>query len=156
MKALSKKVLIWLSLIVGLSPLSAAESDASIAVVVNAASPLSDISILQLKALYEGSLVEIGRGQQLTLGEFSALSERFYSRVLEKSLLKVRKLWIKNVLSGSSAVPPKQVAQVDDVIEFLQKTPSAICFLEYNQVPDDVKVLRINGLYPTAPGYPLR
>lgn len=129
---------------------------AQIAVIVNKSNPADDIDLRRLARLYSGTLTTFGDTVHVALGEWVPARSRFYRRVLNLDETSVSRLWIGHVFSGGAGTPPKAFRDTEAALRFVRGQRGAVCFIEMDAVPDDVKVVTIGGLGPRAPNYPLR
>lgn len=127
-----------------------------IAVVVNKKNPTSDISMLELKLIYLGKSTSFHNATEIELLEFGSSCDEFYELVLNMSKREVRKHWLKKVFSGDHAVPPTEYDDIDIVRSRICKSKSTICFIDFADVGECMKVLSIDGLKPEDEDYPLR
>ena len=84
----------------------------------------------------------------------SPFREGFYGAVLSMRGAQVDRLWIGVVFRGGKVNPPVRFDTVADLRAFVLSDPAAIAFLPLDEV-EGLKVLTINGLRPTDPGYPI-
>lgn len=129
---------------------------AQIAVVVNDSNSTSDLTMDQLKRIYLGKTTAFPDGKTVVLMEHGSLNEEFYKTVLDMTLLKVRKHWMKIVFSGVYATPPTEYKDSDEIKRLVCKNKEAICFVRLTDADDCMKVLTIDGKNPEDKDYPLR
>ena len=124
-----------------------------LAVVTNPASPLQDLRLEELSFIYTGQTVSTDAGDVL-LAEYGPLREGFYGSVLNMRGAQVDRHWIGVVFRGGKVNPPVRFDTATDLRAFVLSDPGAITFLPLDDV-DGLKVLTINGLRPSDPGYPI-
>lgn len=124
-----------------------------IAVIVHPGSEIEDISGEQLKRLYLGSTTNLANGQSVYLMENGSLAKQFYKTVLDMSVAKFRKYWMKLVFSGEYAQPPDPFSNAENILKTVSQTEGAICFIDTDVVTKDVKVVSIDGLKPGEDQY---
>ncbi len=67
----------------------------------------------------------------------------FDQTILGRSSSQVAAFWSKQVFTGKG-VPPKEVANDQDVIELVSKNPHAIGYINSNSLNDSVKAVELN------------
>ena len=131
----------------------AVPATSQLAVITNPQSPLQDLRLEELRFLYMGQRLSTEAGD-VSLAEFAPLRERFYGSVLSMRGDQVDRHWIGVVFRGGTVNPPVRFDTSDDVRAFVLAVPGAIAFLPMGEV-GSLKVLRIDGLLPSDPGYPI-
>jgi hypothetical protein len=66
-----------------------------------------------------------------------------------------KQYWIAKIFRADLSSPPKIVYSNDAANTLVQNVPGAIAFIQARDVRPGLKVLRIDGLLPGDPGYPL-
>ena len=128
-----------------------------LAVVVGKNSPLSDLSVQDLKNLYRGDqLTGPGGKRLLPFALLPGLPERvgFDRVVLGWSPAEVSGYWIDRRIRGQSG-PPRSLDSPDLMLRVVAKLEGAVGYVRSEDVRDHAKVVRINGKLPTEPGYPI-
>lgn len=143
-----RAILILLALVC--SPVSA-----EIAMVVHPDNPMTDISLDNLKRIYLGKTTSFESGDAIVLTVNSKLNEEFYELVLNMSVKRVRKHWMKIVFEGVFATPPIAFQDLLEMKKFIGQNVGSIGFMDILAVDSTLKVLTIEGLSPGASGYPL-
>ncbi len=64
--------------------------------------------------------------------------------------------WVAKVMRAEASDPPASLFSYGMVQEGVRGNPGAIGYVYVNDVRSGVKVVRIGGLLPGEPGYPLR
>lgn len=131
-------------------------STAQIAIVVNKNNPIDDISIAELKRIYLAKKTVFSLGNNIVLAEYADLKEKFYDILLDWSLIKYRKHWMKLIFSGESYGAPKEFDRPDDLKEFISKNANAIAFIALSDADDNVKILTVDGKNPWSKDYPFK
>jgi hypothetical protein len=57
---------------------------------------------------------------------------------------------------GSVIIGPRAIQSVSGMLNFVSSAPGAIGYVNADEVDASVKLLRINGMLPDDPRYPLR
>lgn len=131
-------------------------STAQIAIVVNKNNPIDDISIAELKRIYLAKQTVFSRGKNIVLAEYADLKEEFYDILLDWSLIKYKRHWMKLIFSGESYGAPKEFDRTDDLKEFISKNVNAIAFIALSDADDNVKILTVDGKNPWSKDYPFK
>lgn len=129
---------------------------AQIAVVVHPDNPVADISLSDLKRIYLGKVTSYKSGDAIVLTISQKLDEVFYELVLDMSVKRVRKHWMKIVFEGAFATPPTAFDDLAELRKFINRNKGAIGFMELSAVDSTLKTLTIEGLDPEAEEYPLQ
>ncbi len=146
-----------LSLLSSAAAGTATEGD--IAIVVSPDNPVSNLTLAELRKIYMGErqywkgnapvvLLMRSRGsreREVILRVIYQMSEEQYTQY-----------WVAKVMRADAADPPASLFSYGIVQEGVRGNPGAIGYVSVNNVRPGVKVLRIGGLLPGEPGYPLR
>jgi hypothetical protein len=152
---------VWISGMVALLPATASpwvnaqEAKPPLAIVVARNSPLSDLSIHDLKNLYMGDRISAPGGRQLipiALRTGSPERGAFEQSVLGMAADRLSKYWIDRKIRGQSG-PPKSVDTAELLQLVVSKLEGGIGYVSANTVTSAVKVVRIDGKAPGEPGY---
>jgi ABC-type phosphate transport system substrate-binding protein len=165
MNATSKRVVtilwttLWLSVALH-SPSSAQTSrGADIAVVVNADTPVTDLSLSEVRKVLLGERqywnsklpvvllirAPVARERDVVLRVIYQMSEAQF-----------KQYWVAKIFRAEAASPPRIVYSNDMQYELLTALPGAIAFVDSRNVRPGVKVLRVDGHLPGDKDYPLR
>jgi len=131
---------------------------ADVAVVVNPEVPVDELSFADLRKIMLGDRLFWSSGNKVTIvvtqpddpGR-TILLERVYKMSEER----FRQYWIAKVFRGEAAEGPKIVLSSEGAIELVGVLDGAIAFVDSDDVPSGLKVLRIDGLKPGDSGYAL-
>jgi hypothetical protein len=165
MKPTSKRVVTFLWTILWLfvslhSPSSAQTSrGADIAVVVNADTPVTDLSLAEVRKVLLGERqywnsklpvvllirAPVARERDVVLRVIYQMSEAQF-----------KQYWVAKIFRAEAASPPKIVYSNDMQYELLTALPGAIAFVDSRNVRPGAKVLRVDGHMPGDRDYPLR
>ena len=134
-----------------------AAGQSPIAIVVDAENPMEDISLDDLKKLFEGRSTRLGETSGVTLYQHTSSRERFYEQALSTTVSRATRAWMALVFSGDAAVPPIDFERASDLVEAVAREPSALGFLPFSEVDTElVRILRLDGWSIDDPRYPLR
>ena len=78
-----------------------------------------------------------------------------FKTIYEMSEAQFRQYWIAKVFRAEASTAPKIVYSNEMATELSASIPGALAFVDAGQVPKRLKVLKINGLLPGQPGYPI-
>lgn len=121
------------------SPGSAAE----VVAVVSAKNPIVAMSRNQVVDIFLGKASRFPDGSQavpIDQAESSATRDEFYLKFAGKSPAQLNAHWAKIIFTGRGQ-PPREVANGAEVKKRLAENPSAIGYLEQEQVDRSVKVI---------------
>jgi ABC-type phosphate transport system substrate-binding protein len=122
--------------------IAAASTQAQVAVIANKSVSESSISSGKLNDIYSLRAKTWGNGKEIvpvTLKSENESVKKFFS-AFGKSLMEMKKLWMKLQLTGEGQ-PPASVGSEDEVVSKVASTPGAIGFVSSDKVNSSVKVL---------------
>lgn len=141
----------------GLIGPTSAVGQSPIAIVVYAENPMEDISLNELRKLFEGRSTRLGDLAGVKLFQHKPSRERFYEQALSTTVSRATRAWMALVFSGDAAVPPIDFERARDLVEAVAREPSALGFVPFSEVDTElVRILRLDGRSIDDPGYPLR
>lgn len=155
MKNSKTLVAVFAALIVGGS---ASEMQAQVAVIVNKANQITNLELRELKDIYLGSMVSWPDNKKIfpvTQRSENEASRIFYEIAIGKKIDVVKRQWVKVSLSGQAA-PPKTLFTNEQVLEYVAANEGAIGFVDFKNVNDGVKVVKVGGREPLASTYLLK
>jgi hypothetical protein len=132
---------------------------ADIAVVVNADTPVTELSLSEVRKVLLGERqywnsklpvvllirAPVARERDVVLRVIYQMSEAQF-----------KQYWVAKIFRAEAASPPKIVYSNDMQYELLTALPGAIAFVDSRNVRPGVKVLRVDGHLPGEKDYPLR
>jgi len=135
-----------------------AESQVPLAIVVSKNSPLTNITMYELKHLYLGEFVTGPDGKRLiplnqTVPSRDRLS--FDAAVLGMSTEQQASYWIDRRIRGMSG-SPRAVDSGDLAQRVVAHLDGTLTYLPLSAVRPDVKIVRVDGRLPTDPDYRIR
>ena len=147
---------LWLAVQL-VAAISADAQDAPvIAVIVHPDNPIKDLTLDDLRRLYLGSTTLFADREPVVLLESSDLRSRFYRTALGMGEDRLKRHWVSRVFSGQSGSPPREIRRHTELLEYVERHPGAIAFVDAGVLDGTVKALTLDGHQPTDPGYPLR
>jgi len=118
-------------------------ADDAMVVVVNAKNPVTKMSADEVSQLFMGQSEFFPGGSPATAidqPESTPLRTEFDAKVLGKTPSQLHAYWSKIVFTGKGK-PLKEVPTSKDVVDFLNKNPNAIGYMEKSAVDNNVKVV---------------
>lgn len=152
-------IMSWLTITVqGLSTAQTTKGG-DIAVVVNSDTPVSDLSLSEVRKVLLGERQYWNSKLPVTL-LIRAPQARERDVVLkviyQMSEAQFKQYWVAKIFRAEAASPPKIVYSNDMQYELVTAIPGAIAFVEARAVRPGAKVLRVEGHLPGDKEYPLR
>ena len=133
-----------------------AAASAQVAVIVNRANPIQNLSLSDLQRLYLGQSVTFSNGTRVVLVTYPAAEARFYQAALGMTGDRFQRHWTELVFQGQDATPPKPIATGEELNRFVAEHPGALAFIDLAAVEQSVKIMTIDGRAPSDPAYRLR
>src|ERR1700674_2576508 len=165
MNATSKRVVtflwtvLWASLALHSPSIAQTSRGADIAVVVNADTPVAELSLSEVRKVllgerqYWNSKLPV----VLLIRAPAARESDVVLRVLyQMSESQFKQYWVAKIFRAEAASPPRIVYSNDMQYELLTAMPGAIAFVDSRNMRPGVKVLRVDGHMPGDKDYPLR
>jgi ABC-type phosphate transport system substrate-binding protein len=152
----SRLATLLLALLIGAAMPRGVAAQEAIAVIVNRGNPLEGVNADDLRRLYLGTTTVFPNKERVVLFEEADLRESFYRTVAKMNGDRVKRHWIGVVFTGSSAIPPKTLAEGMELRELVSRQRGAIGFVDPRAVDESVKVISVDGFRPGDPGYPIR
>jgi hypothetical protein len=151
--------ILWLSVALHLPAGAQTSRGADIAVVVNADTPVTDLSLSEVRKVLLGERqywnsklpvvllirAPVARERDVVLRVIYQMSEAQF-----------KQYWVAKIFRAEAASPPRIVYSNDMQYELLTALPGAIAFVDSRNVRPGVKVLRVDGHLPGDRDYPLR
>ena len=139
--------------------LEARPKQESLAIIVNQANPVDELSLAELRSVFLGERSHWPNGRRITLVMMEpGQPERdvVLREVCHMSESDFRRRLLQGLLTGEILVSPKTLATPVGVRKFVFNVPGAIGYLRPADVDGSVKVLRIDGHLPSDAEYALR
>ena len=151
------RLLICLAAIAGLSASGAVGAD-DLAVVVRPDVAVDNLPFAELRRMMLGERQFWSSNVKVTLlirAPGARERDVVLKTIFQMSEAQFRQYWIAKVFRAEAASGPRIVYSNEMATELSASTPGAIAFIDPAQVPKNMKVLKINGLSPGQPGYPI-
>jgi ABC-type phosphate transport system substrate-binding protein len=136
-----------------------AQTSGEVAIVVNSATAIDDLSLLELRNVFLGERQFWRDGSRIVLLVRAPVAyERdiVLNRIYRMDESQFRQYWIAKVFRAEVSSGPKIVYSNDMTRQLVAALPGAVGFIAASDVAAGMKVLRINGKLPGDPDYPLR
>jgi phosphate transport system substrate-binding protein len=143
----------------GQQRVEAARPRESLAIIVNRANPIEDLTMAELRAVFLGERSHWANGRRITLVMMEpgqAERDTVVHEVCRMSESDFRRRFLQGLLTGEVLVSPKTLATPVGVRKFVFNVPGAVGYLRPEDVDESVKVIRIDGHLPGDAEYPLR
>ncbi|MFY9532196.1 MAG: hypothetical protein WBC04_18230 [Candidatus Acidiferrales bacterium] len=135
------------------------QRSSSIAVVVNPDTPVSDLSLEEVRKIFLGDRQYwTAKIPVVLLIRAPVARERdvVLQVIYQMDEVQFKRYWIAKIFRAESATAPKIVYSNDMANELTAAIPGAIAFMDARDVRPGVKVVRIGGHLPGEPDYPLK
>ena len=126
------------------------------AVVVNPATPVSDVTLAQLRRIFRGEQQFWSGGARVVLFvQAEGTSDRtvVLKRVYEMDENAYKRYWIAKTFRDEVASGPKLVSTSTLARRLTAQVPGAIAVIPLSAVNESVRVLRVDGRLPDEAGY---
>lgn len=130
-----------------------------VAVVVHPSVKIDDLTFPELKKVLLGDRQFWGKGEQVTLIVRAPVAEErtlLLEKVYDMSEAQFKQYWVGKVFRAEASTGPKVVISNEKAVELVAVLPGAIALVAVDDVPEGLKVLKVDGKKPGEDGYPLR
>lgn len=148
----------WLCLAL-VHPLAAQRHDVDVAVVVHPDTPVSNLSLADVRKVFLGDRQYWSTNVPVVLlirAPVARERDVVLKIIYQMSESQFKQYWIAKIFRAEAATAPKVVYSNDMANQLLTAIPGAIAFIDSKDVKPGSKVLRVDGHLPGEPGYPLR
>jgi len=149
----------WLTMAVQCPSTAQTARGGDIAVVVNSDTPVSDLSLSEVRKVLLGERQYWNSKLPVTLlirAPVARERDVVLRVIYQMSEAQFKQYWVAKIFRAEAASPPKIVYSNDMQYELVTAIPGAIAFVEARAVRPGVKVLRVDGHLPGDKDYPLR
>lgn len=140
------------------TPVSA-QSGIVVAIVVHPETNVDDLTFAELRSIFRGERQFWDDGRRVTLlmrAPAAAERELVLERIYQMDEAQFREYWIGKMFRAEVAAGPKLVYSSDMARDLVTVIPGAITFVPVSEVSSETRVVRIDGLLPSDPGYALK
>jgi len=151
-------VLASLSLL-GSEQLFAQAHDVDVAVVVQPDTPVSNLSLAEVRKIFLGDRQYWTANMPVVLlirAPVARERDVVLKIIYQMSESQFKQYWIAKIFRAESVSAPKVVYSNDMANDLVTALPGAIAFIDARDVRPGTKVVRVDGRLPGEPGYPLR
>jgi len=148
----------WLCLAL-VHPLAAQRHDVDVAVVVHPDTPVSNLSLADVRKVFLGDRQYWSTNVPVVLlirAPVARERDVVLKIIYQMSESQFKQHWIAKIFRAEAATAPKVVYSNDMANQLVTAIPGAIAFIDAKDVKPGSKVLRVDGHLPGEPGYPLR
>ena len=159
MTAKQKLVAVALLAVVAGAALAQKPHDVDIAVVVHPDTPISNLSLSDVRTVFLGDRQYWSTNVPVVLlirAPVARERDVVLKTIYQMSESQFKQYWIAKIFRAESVSAPKVVYSNDMASELVTALPGAIAFVDSRDVRPGTKVVRVDGRLPGEPGYPLR
>jgi phosphate transport system substrate-binding protein len=152
-------LLLSVALLAGVETRGQGITGPAFAVIVNRSNPVDNLTFSELRRIFMLDTQTWPHGRKITVvlrdkGQperaeairiICGLSERDYERHI-----------LFRTFQGSINIGPRSIQSAPAMLRFVFNAPGAVGYVKADEVDGSVKLLRIDGLLPDDPAYPLR
>jgi ABC-type phosphate transport system substrate-binding protein len=142
-----------------LKPVAAQRHEVDIAVVVHPDTPISNLSLADVRKVFLGDRQYWSTNVPVVLlirAPVARERDVVLKVIYQMSESQFKQYWIAKIFRAESATAPKVVYSNDMANQLVTAIPGAIAFIDSKEVKPGAKVLRVDGRLPGEAGYPLR
>ena len=130
-----------------------------IAIVVHLDTVLENLSLENLRSIFLADQQFWPDRTRITLLVRAPNSDEralVLDRIYQMSEAQFRQYWIAKMFRAEVPRGPKIVLSTGMALDLVTAIPGSISFMRADDVTDQVHVVRIDGFFPSDPGYPLK
>ncbi len=142
----------------GFGAMAAGAAAGAVAVVVNPSVSVNDLSFAELRRIMLADRQFWSTGQPITVIVRAPVAEErtiLLERVYRMSEARYREYWVAKVFRGEASDGPRVVLSSEEALDLVSVIQGAITAVDAGDVPEGLKVLKIDGLLPGQAGYAL-
>jgi ABC-type phosphate transport system substrate-binding protein len=140
-------------------PLAAQRHDVDVAVVVHPDTPISNLSLSDVRKVFLGDRQYWSSNIPVVLlirAPVARERDVVLKIIYQMSESQFKQYWIAKIFRAEAATAPKVVYSNDMANQLITAIPGAIAFIDSKDVKPGSKVVRVDGRLPGEAGYPLR
>jgi ABC-type phosphate transport system substrate-binding protein len=130
-----------------------------VAIVVHKDTDIDNLSLFEVRSIFlANQQFWPDRTRIILLVRAPKSEERDFilNTIYEMDEAQFRQYWIAKMFRAEVPRGPKVVFSTGMMLELVIAIPGSISFVSIDEVTDDVKVVKVDGMLPTDPGYPLK
>jgi ABC-type phosphate transport system substrate-binding protein len=142
-----------------LQPVAAQRHDVDVAVVVHPDTPISNLSLSDVRKVFLGDRQYWSTNIPVVLlirAPVARERDVVLKIIYQMSESQFKQYWIAKIFRAEAATAPKVVYSNDMANQLVTAIPGAIAFIDRKDVKPGSKVVRVDGRLPGEAGYPLR
>jgi ABC-type phosphate transport system substrate-binding protein len=135
------------------------DSGQTLAIIVNRANPVDDLSFAELRKIFLGRRSHWPNGRRIAivmLEPGQPERETVLREIYRMTESEYRDHFLKGLFTGEVFVSPKTLSSPAVVRRFVLNAPGAIGYLRESDVDESVKVIRVDGKLPDEKDYILQ
>lgn len=143
---------------IGPAPTQPAPGPEPLAIVVNKANSVDDLSMTDLRRVFLGERGHWPNGRRITLVMLDPgwpERDQVLSNIYHMDETQFKNHFLRGLFTGEVLVSPKTLSTPEGVRKFVFNVPGAIGYLRASDVDKTVKVIRIDERLPDDKGYKL-
>ncbi|HEU5453686.1 MAG TPA: hypothetical protein VFU76_16935 [Terriglobales bacterium] len=144
----------------GWLPVSAqTKGGTDIAVVVNPQTPVSEMSLAEVRKVFLGDRQYWNSNLPVVLLVRAPVARErdvVLRTIYQMGESQFKQYWVAKIFRSEVVSAPKIVYSEDMSKELLSAIPGSIAFMQVKDVGPDLKIVKVDGHLPGEPGYPLR
>jgi ABC-type phosphate transport system substrate-binding protein len=132
-----------------------ARADEAVAVVVDRDNPKNDISLSELKEIFQAKRKEWQDGARIVVLDLEPgpVRDAFNKAVLGMDQSAVDQFWVEQKVRGAGSAP--KVVNAGTAVKLVPRVRGAVSYVPLSAVDASVKVLTVAGAAPDKGGYPI-
>jgi ABC-type phosphate transport system substrate-binding protein len=145
--------------LIGPQRLFAQAHDVDVAVVVQPDTPVSNLSLAEVRKIFLGDRQYWTANTPVVLlirAPVARERDVVLKIIYQMSESQFKQYWIAKIFRAESVTAPKVVYSNDMANDLVAALPGAIAFIDSRDVRSGTKVVRVDGRLPGEAGYPLR
>ena len=152
---MKRTIVVFLSLLVLSAADGLAMANEAVAVVVDRDNPRNDISVSELKEIFQGKRKDWPDGARVVALDLEPgpVRDAFNKGVMGMDQSAVDQFWVEQKVRGAGS--PNKVVNIATVVKLVPRVRGAVSYVPLSQVDASVKVLTVGGVAPDRAGYPI-
>ena len=138
--------------------LHAQQKSNDIAVVTNSETPVSDLSLAEVRKVFLGEKQYWTSNMPVILlvrAPVAREREVVLKTIYQMTESQFKQYWVAKIFRSEAVSAPKIVYSADMTKQLLSVIPGSIAFMEARDVAPGMKILKVDGRLPGEPGYAL-
>jgi ABC-type phosphate transport system substrate-binding protein len=138
------------------APTSSAQPAGDIAVVVHPDVPVDNLTVSELRRVLLGDREFWPGSVRITLlirAPIARERDVVLRNLCQMTEAQFRQHWIGKVFRADTALAPKIVYSTDMAVDYVNRIPGAITFIDASQAGRGLKVVKVDGRLPGEKGY---